>query len=290
MDELGNEISFKQLDQLDVLGCTHVGQYLHRLGQVAQILKTYGHLSEDALLGFARAYRFLSVRGNFPQIPNVVRDRAYDLLGSMNARYSNNGAKKLAETLEGFATLTSEGVGPWSRFIVPKIHELYPTLYRIANSASDPVFDNGVQTGKTLLEFVKEKRRLPKSSINPDTSVQLKAFEGHYVTPHNYGSPSQARSSLQIDTQWSPCDMKLTINSHSVDTNGHQCVIPNSASRKTDTLQRAHEPCARDHHLDEGNENAPLAGGGSQFLVEGGEVTKIEVWNGSEWIEVPFDP
>jgi hypothetical protein len=46
---------------------SQIALYLHRVGQMVQLLKSYGHLSEEALLGFARAYRFLSVRVPSPE-------------------------------------------------------------------------------------------------------------------------------------------------------------------------------------------------------------------------------
>ena len=285
LDELGDDISFKRLDQLDRYGRTHVGQYLHRVGQMAQLLKSYGHLSEEALLGFARAYRFLSVSVPSPQ-GLVVRDRAYDLFKLFEIENSNAAGKKLADTLKDYAVATQNGVGDWQRFVVPKIHELFPNLYRIADQSRN-VFDNGVPVGN-FLQFVKQNRRLPRSPINPNASVPLKDFEGHYVGPDLYPNPEASRQAFQIKKALSNCDMRLTIRSQSLD-GAHNCVIPNSADRTTDALKRAHEPRCKDVEKDDTNGNTPLGGGGRQLLIEGGEVTKIEVWNGSSWIIVPFN-
>jgi hypothetical protein len=285
LDELGDDVSFKHLDQLDRYGRSHVAQYLHRVGQMAQILKSYGHLSEEALLGFARAYRFLSVRVPSPE-GLVLRDRAYDLFKLFEIENSNAGAKKLADTLKDYAAATQNGVGDWQRFVVPKVHELFPNLYRIAD-ATKPAFDNGVNVGN-ILEFVKQNRRLPKSTINPTAAEQLKKWEGHYVSPDFYASPEASRQALPIMKDWSSCDVRFTIRSQSLDGH-HKCIIPNSGARDTDALKRAHEPCCKDVDEDTTNNGAPLSGGGRQLLIEGGEVTKIEVWNGSSWIVVPFN-
>ena len=284
LDELGDEISFKRLDELDLYGRSHVGQYLHRVGQMAQLLKAYGQLSEEALLGFARAYRFLSVRMPSPQ-GLVVRDRAYDLFKLFDIENSNAAGKKLADTLKDYAVATQNGVGDWQRFVVPKVHELFPNLYRIADSTKD-CFDNGVPSGN-LLAFVKQNRRLPKSKINPTAADQLKPWEGHYVSPDVFPNPEATRKAFQIDRDWSNCDMRFTVRSQSMD-GVHKCIIPNSASRKTDPLKYAHEPRCIDNPIDSISGES-WSGKGRQLLTEGGDVTKIEVWNGSSWVVVPFN-
>ena len=201
---------------------------------MAQILKSYGQLSEEALLGFARAYRFLSVRTPLPQ-GLLLRDRAYDLFKLFEIENSNVAGKKLADMLKDYASATQNGVGDWQRFVVPKVHELFPNLYRIADTTKT-AFDNGVASGN-LLEFVKQNRRLPKSTINPTEAGQLDKTVGHYVSPDLYASPEASRQALQIMKGWSQCDVRFTVRAQSLDGN-HKCIIPNSGARDTDALKR----------------------------------------------------
>lgn len=280
---LGDDYDIRMLDQLDVQGRSHVAQYLHRLGQIAQLLKSYGHLSEDALLGFARAYRFLAVSTSIPNV--AVRDRTRDLAQLFNAWAENAGGKKLAEVLEEFAQSSASGVGKWQRMVVPKIHEIFPTLYRITDRTKD-AWDNGMNHGN-LLDFVKQNRRLPRSAISMDSSVQPVNM-GHFVIPEAHSSPAATRAAAQIDTTWNYCDVRFHVRSASLDEQGHKCIVPNSAQQQTATLNEALEPLARDHPTD--TSGITLAGGGRQFLIEGGEVYRIEVWDGAKWVDEPFIP
>lgn len=180
---------------------------------------------------------------------------------------------------------TQNGVGDWQRFVVPKVHELFPNLYRIADTTKK-AYENNLDMGN-LLEFVKQNRRLPKSTINPTAADQLKKWEGHYASPDIFPNPEATRNALQIDRDWSNCDVRFTIRSQSMD-GVHKCIIPNSASRKTDALKNAHEPRCIDNSNDRIT-GEPWSGKGRQPLTEGGEVTKIEVWNGSSWDVIPFN-
>lgn len=287
LDELGPETNFKKLDKLDFKGRSHVCQYIQRLGQLTGILKNHNVLSEQALVGFARSYRFLSVTLDVPGKPAVIRDRARDLFELLNAFDNQAGAQRLAEVLKDFASKTENGVGQWQRFWVPQVHLLYPKLYRITDT-SKVAFDNGINTGLTVLDFVKRNRRLPRSDIPADGSVPIKR-DGHYVSPNPYSTQALTRNALQIDTDWSQCNLRFTITSSSLDgTIGRRCVIPNSADKNTDVLNRALEPKSRDHAKDNITSDA-YSGGAGQFLIEGGIVEKIEQWINNQWVVVPFD-
>lgn len=183
LDELGDDFSFKRLDQLDQFGRSHIAQYLHRVGQIAQLLKTYGHLSEDALVGFARLYKTMSL--DLPLWHNTVRDTARDLMEAMDAFDSNAGGSALARTLEDFK-LATDGLSDADRATAPlkissEIVNVYGVMfnYRPLKNMRGLVIQNG------------------KPYLKPFVGVQ-------WVTPAGILDPVAAKKGLQLPMQYTP--------------------------------------------------------------------------------------
>lgn len=101
-----------------------------------------------------------------------------------------------------------------------------------------------------------------------------------------FGSPQETLKAYQIDTAFSSdAAVRFAIQKESLDG---KSIICYSADKENTVLSHRLEPKTRDWPVDTVTA-APLPGGKTQLLSEGGVVTKIEVWRNGAWEVEPFN-
>ena len=185
LEELGDDAKFKELDELDVLQRSHIGQYVRRLGQITTTLKKAGVLSEDALIGFSRLYKNLVKDVAAADGGSIVRERVRDMAKLFDTKFVDidgslgaqdiKGATALAKSLEDYK-VRSEADGFDGKFLFLQVDEVYDHLYHYM-----PEGDFRFVVSQGNGQFLKG---------SPDS--------GTYITPDVINDSLSAKSKLQL--------------------------------------------------------------------------------------------
>ena len=187
-EELGPEAVFKDLDTLDNLGRSHVGQYLRRLGQISNTLHKAGALSEDALIGYARLYRRLVKNADAEGGGFIIHERTRDLAKLFDTKLVNldgtlsaqdiKGAKALAKSLEDYKINVE--ANPDAKFWFRDVETVYETGYKYVTWQPDASWDGNIAsatwcTPKQISspELANDLLLLPAPSKNPNFRIEF---------------------------------------------------------------------------------------------------------------------
>ena len=139
---------------------------------------------------------------------------------------------------------------------------------------------------ESVLSYVKRTRRLPNRPAPADLTQP--PTDAHFLGMDAANTPADALRLYQIDElAWdNDARMRITVSGFT-----DECFIPYSGRRSTPGLKERLEPVAEDHPITLVPPVEFLPGGGRQVNAYGEPiVTKIELWNGTAWVEEPLDP